>query len=163
MPDIHIGRNLTQNLTSFKTYISERRVDDLGSAVAFHAELGPHKYNLTGGQTIRFETIKENVGNAYNPNTGIFTCTKSGLYFFTFTILAFSGDNIETKLLVNETPVMYSFSDGETTLDSASNSVVVSMKNGDSARAVFHYSDNGHSVFGHQYSTLTGFLFQNIY
>lgn len=33
--------------------------------------------------TVKFETIKENIGNGYNSGTGIFTAPTKGLYHFT--------------------------------------------------------------------------------
>ena len=126
--------------------------------MAFHADLGAHKHNLTQGQTIVFDTLKQNFGNAYNSHTGIFTCPKSGLYFFTLSIIANGGVITETKLLVNETPVMYTFSAGESTLDSGTNSVIVPMKTGDDARVVFHHFDP--NIYGGPWSTFTGFLIQ---
>ena len=134
-----------------------KRVDELGSIVAFHAEMGPHKSNLTPGQTIKFETVKQNYGNAYDPQTGIFICPKSGLYFFTFTILADTGKEVETKLVLNGSPIAYSYSAGPALHGNAgSKSVITPLHPGDKVWLEFHAYDN--SIYGNAWSTLTGYI-----
>ena len=142
---------------TFRISVSTR-VDQHESAVAFHAELGPHKRNLSTGQIIKFEHVKQNYGNAYDPQTGIFTSPKSALYFFTFTILTFPGQHVETKLVVNGSPVAYSFSQGPypDIHNSGSKSVVVPLHPGDRVWLEFYFGDN--NVSGDYWSTLTGYI-----
>ena len=86
-------------MSHLSVYISvSTRVDQHRSTIAFHAELGRNQFNLTVGQTIKFETVKENFGNAYDPKLGVFTCPKSGIYFFAFTIMSNAGKVTQTKL-----------------------------------------------------------------
>ena len=84
-----------------------KRVDELGSIVAFHAEVGPHKSHHTSGQTINFETTRQNYGNAYFSHTGIFICPKFGLYFFMYTIMSYLDKYVQVKLVLNGSPVSY--------------------------------------------------------
>ncbi|XP_063419142.1 complement C1q-like protein 2 [Mytilus trossulus] len=39
--------------------------------------------DIAAKATVKFETIKENIGNGYNSGTGIFTAPTKGLYHFT--------------------------------------------------------------------------------
>ena len=126
--------------------------------IAFHAELGPHKTNLAPDATIKFETVKQNFGNAYNAQLGFFNCPKAGLYFFTFTIMANVGKDIETKMVVNGSPIAFSYSAGPPAYYNAgSKSVIAHLHPGDKVWIEFHnYNDN--FVFGGQWSTFTGFM-----
>lgn len=46
--------------------------------IAFFAELSNDMVNPSSGQTVVFDQILTNVGNAYNPSTGIFTAPLPG-------------------------------------------------------------------------------------
>ena len=135
----------------------EKRVDELGSVVAFHAQLGPTKSNLNPGQTIKFENVKQNYGNAYDPQLGEFMCPKAGLYFFTFTIMSNNGKSVQTKLVVNGSPIAYSFSVGNSgAVGTGSRTVIVPLHMGDRVWLEFHTDDP--NVRGDYWSTLTGFI-----
>ena len=131
-------------------------VDQHESAVAFHAELGQHKYNLTAGAIITFETIKQNYGNAYDPQTGIFTCPKSGLYFFAVTIMAYPGKPTQTKLVHNGSAIAYSYSAGTPNFyNTGSKSIIVALHMGDRVWLEFY---DGYNPGEGPMSTLTGYF-----
>ena len=51
-------------------------------------------YKTTGGTFkgwITFDTVLENIGNALNGGSGVFTCPRSGTYFFTLTGESYSS------------------------------------------------------------------------
>ena len=125
--------------------------------MAFHAELGRNKGNLTIGQTIKFEYVKQNYGNAYDPQTGIFTCPKSGLYFFAVTIMAYPGRRTDTMLAVNGASVAFTFSAGTPDFQSTgSKSVIVPLHPGD--RVWLQFLAYFNNVYGSRISTLTGYF-----
>ena len=62
---------------------------------------------INPGQVIIFE---HNFGNAYDAHIGVFTCPKSGLYFFTFRITTNAAKYTETKLVSNGSPITYCIS-----------------------------------------------------
>ena len=136
-----------------------KRVDELplGSMVAFHAEMGLRETNLTPGRTIRFQTVKQNFGSAYDPQVSIFTCPKYGLYFFSFTIMSNVGKRVDTKLVVNSSPIAYSLSAGAPAMyNLGSKSVIVPLHASDRVWLEFSGHDNG--IIGSYWSTLTGFI-----
>ena len=128
--------------------------------VAFHAELGPLKPHLAPDATIKFETVTQNFGNAYDPQFGFFKCPSSGLYFFTFTIMTNVGKEIETKMVVNGSPIAYSYSAGPPAYhNTGSKSVITYLHHGDKVWIELYYHD-GPNVFGGGigWSTFTGFM-----
>ena len=125
--------------------------------MAFHAELGPDKTDLTPGQIIQFQTMKQNYGNGYDPQTGIFTCPRSGLYFFTFTIMAYPGKWTDTKLVHNGSSIASSYSAGLTIdYNTGNKSVLVHLHLGDKVWLEFLAGDKPGNIHGYQWSTLTG-------
>ena len=129
--------------------------------IAFHAELGPHKTNLAADATIKFETVKQNFGNAYDPQSGFFNCPTSGLYYFAFTIMANPGKAVETKLVVNGSPIAFSYSAGPpgppALYNAGSKSVVTHLHPGDRVWIEF-YQEHDNNVYGSTWSTFTGFM-----
>ncbi|XP_063419139.1 complement C1q-like protein 2 [Mytilus trossulus] len=64
--------------------VKETLLKQSPSIVTFLARLVSPAYGAIAGKaTVKFETIKENIGNGYNSGTGIFTAPTKGLYHFT--------------------------------------------------------------------------------
>merc|ERR1711963_988918 len=53
----------------------------LGQEIAFSAGLTHHQA-VNGGQKVKYDRVFTNVGHAYEPTTGVFTCPTSGPYVF---------------------------------------------------------------------------------
>ena len=123
--------------------------------------MGTNKSHLVAGQPIKFETVKQNFGNGYNPQLGMFSCPKSGIYFFTFTLMCYRGQETETKLVVNGVPVAYSYSSGTYSLyNTATQSVVVPLHPGDRVSVQFY--DRHNALYGDEWSTFTGFMIREM-
>ena len=137
--------------------LTVKRVDELGSMVAFHSVMYQNNENLTSGQTIKFEKVKQNFGNAYDPHYGIFTCPKSGLYFFTTTIMANPGKESSIKIAVNGSAVAFAYASSPPTLYSTGTvSCIVPLHPGDRVSIEFHAYDT--AIYGHDWSSFTGFI-----
>lgn len=71
-----------------------------GDEVGFSVLLGQNA-DLTYGMKIKFDTVVENLGNAYNKQTGEFTCPIAGTYLFSLDIVCSKGSYIEASVEVN--------------------------------------------------------------
>ena len=49
-----------------------------------------------------FDKVWTNVGNSYNPNTGKFTASKSGLYQISGTVMSSAGKSLAVYLFKND-------------------------------------------------------------
>lgn len=86
--------------------------------VAFCATLensipGPSNGESSNPSVIKFDTIMTNVGKGYNSRTGIFTAPISGTYFFTFSGLTYTGQNMFLSLKKNGHNFLTAFGAGD--------------------------------------------------
>ncbi len=59
---------------------------------AFFAALVKNPYTLTGvNAVVKFEDVRVNRGQGYNPSTGVFTAPRKGLYHVSSLILGENG------------------------------------------------------------------------
>ncbi|XP_061079608.1 complement C1q-like protein 2 [Conger conger] len=118
--------------------------------------LGPFEIDTV----IKFKKIFANIGNCYNPSTGIFTAMVRGVYYFRFT----SYNNLELTPTCNvvlmkngERTVSIWDKSGQDSNDSASNAVVLQLEVGDNVfvrllRSNMIFDDMGY------YNSFSGFL-----
>uniref|UniRef100_A0A3P9MIA4 C1q domain-containing protein n=1 Tax=Oryzias latipes TaxID=8090 RepID=A0A3P9MIA4_ORYLA len=95
--------------------------------VAFSArtDKGGTYGNFQGDITLTYNALITNVGNAYNPTTGIFTAPVKGLYYFTY--FAHSGGKNCIKLDLRKDGAMVADAD---TADNAGNAVFLELEQG---------------------------------
>ena len=124
--------------------------------IAFYATLSDHTA-LGQKQTIEFDHIITNIGNAYNGVSGVFTVPITGIYQFSTTMLQYSSTNIHTQLMKNTISVGQNY--GNSNRASATQTVIVSGQKGDIVY-VRHHEGIGSTqvIHGGGYSSFSGFL-----
>ncbi|VDH99191.1 Hypothetical predicted protein [Mytilus galloprovincialis] len=58
--------------------------------------------SLPASTIVHFDKLWTNIGNGYNPNTGIFTAPRSGLYHFTSVVVS-GSETLYLRLFHNDT------------------------------------------------------------
>uniref|UniRef100_A0A8C2K690 Cerebellin 13 n=1 Tax=Cyprinus carpio TaxID=7962 RepID=A0A8C2K690_CYPCA len=82
-------------------------------------------------KTLVYQKIFTNIGNAYDPNTGIFTAPVNGVYFFRFYAHAHPFNQMAVSLHKNDQLQCSVYCHQPTTNANGSNGVVLSLQKGD--------------------------------
>jgi hypothetical protein len=135
-------------------FISDTRLQP-----AFFVSLKQGKYTLTGiNAVVKFEDVKVNRGQGYNPSTGVFTAPRKGLYHISCVILGGAGHAVHYQLSKNDARYTKGYSSKGAYTSSTLN-VIVEMKKGD--RAFIKHNDSGSEQFsGSNYSSFSGYFMQ---
>ncbi|XP_007558206.1 complement C1q-like protein 2 isoform X2 [Poecilia formosa] len=164
--------NMAEKITFLETRLqnAEKEVLELRSLtagspqVAFSAALrdsgsgniGP----FTTATPLQYKKVFSNTGNSYNPSTGIFTATVSGMFFFRFSMfnnMTPAPNSVVSLMKNNERLTSVWDTAASDVHDSGSNAVVISLKVGDN---VFVQLEPNRAVYddGMHYNTFSGFL-----
>ena len=128
--------------------------------VGFTAILTHDVSNLGDNQVIIFDRVQTNVGNDYNPRTGVFTCRVPGLYVFYVHTLAEPGKHLETTISKNLNNMAYTYAFDKEYFSSGSNMAVMDLQVGDTVLIRSHGDQHDHagSVIDASYTSFSGFL-----
>jgi hypothetical protein len=120
--------------------------------------LAKHPYTLTGiNDVVKFDDVRINRGQGYNPSTGVFTAPRKGLYHISCLILGY-GNIINYQLSKNDAVYTKGYSDkGRHT--SSTISSLVEMKKGDRV-FIKHNVSGSQQIHGVHFSTFSGFFWQ---
>ena len=102
--------------------------------IAFQATLSKHLHNLKHQETVIFDKVLLNEGNAYNHRTGGFTAPVGGVYSFNWKTLTNAKTYFVTEIVHNGNLIAFNHCDGRglsTGHASSSNQVIIKMKKGD--------------------------------
>ncbi|XP_022107248.1 collagen alpha-1(X) chain-like [Acanthaster planci] len=132
----------------------------LPSAIAFSAY---RSSSVTGsnGDVIIFNNILTNLGNDYSLQSGVFTCSRPGAYFFTVTIqrMASSSDPY-VKLKKNDQLVFSIYNTHDNYYHMSSNSAVLVLAAGD--RVWLEFGFGGIYSDSDRYCSFSGFLIHGL-
>ncbi|XP_067283939.1 uncharacterized protein [Pseudorasbora parva] len=149
----------TSNLTL--SQVEELRKENRDREIAFSAGLmesgsgyiGPFTTEIT----LTYKNVFTNIGNAYNPTTGVFTAPLKGAYMFRISIYSYGGTQSTAVIIKNGKHVVVAHDYQVNDQSNSSNGVVLILEVGDvvyvglwSGRRVYE-SQNNHNTF-------TGFL-----
>ena len=128
--------------------------------IGFTVALGQAVSNLGDNQVIVFDWVHTNVGNDYNPQTGVFTCRVPGLYVFYVHTLAERGKHLETTISKNLNIMAYTYAFDKEYYSSGSNMAVMDLQKGDTVlvKSNQHEHDHDGAVIDGSYTSFSGFL-----
>ena len=129
--------------------------------VAFYAQLTTDKSGVTNHETLAFDKIMINLGNAYNGMSGVFTAPSMGLYAFHWTNTNADRSYMNTELIVQNQVYGKAMSDAMDHNDYAvaSNLAIAQLNRGDQVWVRSGTWHNG-KLRGDLYSTFSGHRIQ---
>ena len=101
-----------------------------GKTVGFYARLTKDISLLGDGQTIEFDRVITNIGQAYDPRHGHFTAPVNGMYLMSATIMSVVNKHVYCDIVKNGNTVT-SFYGGTTDAQSDTQVIVLDLQAGD--------------------------------
>ncbi|XP_033727480.1 uncharacterized protein LOC117316813 [Pecten maximus] len=129
------------------------------SGSAFYARLGQKFAVQDHEQTIIYDVVMTNGGSAYDNKTGVFTCTTSGVYVFSWSALVTADHYVETILRSNKADLGLTYSGSKGYPGSGSQTVVVDLHQGDHVQVKIGSFIPG-SILYDIYTSFSGFQLQ---
>lgn len=125
----------------------------------FFASLKTHPFILNGiNDVVKFDDVRINRGDGYNPSTGVFTAPKSGLYQISCMLRGEHSNKVQYRLMKNNSVYTNGYV-GNQDYDSQSVSSILDLKKGD--RVYIKHRVNGvQKIYGDNYSTFSGYFLQ---
>ncbi|KAM9335819.1 complement C1q-like protein 4 [Symphorus nematophorus] len=121
------------------------------------AEYGGAHGPFSTDKTLVYNKLVTNIGNAYNPATGVFVAPVAGVYSFTFFYHA-GGEQIAHLSLMKNSDFIVRTSDhksGSDTADNGGNAACLQLQRGDQ---VFVRMTAGSHVWATDHTSFSGFL-----
>ncbi|XP_065928372.1 uncharacterized protein [Magallana gigas] len=131
---------------------------DVSKRIGFTATVSSASSTWNSG-TLVFDVVVTNVGNGYNPSTGVFTAPMAGEYAFFVNVQSYSNKIIYAEVVLNGVTkvrtMAYSYA-GNEYYEAGPNLVVLTLQKGDRVW-VKRYSGQGYYIDG-PLTTFSGFL-----
>ncbi|XP_062587015.1 uncharacterized protein LOC134248621 isoform X2 [Saccostrea cucullata] len=136
------------------------QLGNLSKRVAFTAGVTSHSSSWNSG-TLVYDKVINNVGEGYNPNTGIFTAPVEGDYVFYVSIQSYSASSIFVDIVLNgsnKVRAMAHVTNPNDQYETGTNLVTFRLQQGDTVW-VKHYSGQGYYTHSDAPdTTFSGFL-----
>ena len=107
---------------------------------------------------VKFEYVRVNRGQGYNPSTGVFTAPRKGLYNIACLILGNSGHAVNYQLNKNDALYTKGYST-KGIYTSSTISSLVELKKGDRV-FIKHRASTSEQIYGDHHSTFSGYFLQ---
>uniref|UniRef100_A0A3B5Q3W7 C1q domain-containing protein n=1 Tax=Xiphophorus maculatus TaxID=8083 RepID=A0A3B5Q3W7_XIPMA len=159
-------REMTALVAALKVEVQHLQKDNEAKQLAFSASLLASGSGYTGpfntDITLIFRNVVTNIGNAYNPNTGLFTAPVRGVYHFDFHIHGHGSTNPTSAVLVkNGEQIFTSWTHQPAGAQKASNGVSLLLEIGDvvflrmrANSRIYDNTDNHTTFSGHLLFTM---------
>nr|QBA18404.1 type 2 C1q domain-containing protein 9 [Littorina littorea] len=150
-----VGTYLQHALDDLANRVSALETKSAGQAVSFFAQFTEYHHGFAGDNTVlRFDNVISNAGNAYHVNTGHFVAPVAGTYAFYLNLLSDHDHTVWQNLCVMKNADCVALTQ---LADSASLSVVLELRSGDSVWAMKR-DGPGTSIYGINHTTFSGML-----
>ncbi|XP_078310363.1 uncharacterized protein LOC144618362 [Crassostrea virginica] len=123
--------------------------------VAFTAGVTSDSSTWNSG-TLIFNSVILNIGNGYNPSTGVFTSPVAGTYVFYVTAVEYNKQFLNVDIVLNSASKVRTYSHNSAAYQTGTNMVVLNLQKGDSVW-VKHSSGTGYHTHSVPLTTFTGF------
>ncbi|XP_052063229.1 complement C1q-like protein 2 [Mytilus californianus] len=160
----------------FSTYINGSRITELVENVCKH-EITLLKQDLmkeiknkpaffaflksntifSGDNVLKFDEVTTNIGQNYNPSTGVFTAPKEGVYQISCVMVAGGRNNIHYWLYKNKERFSYGYTSPTAHANSNTQNWILELKKGDRV-FIQHRGSPGEVVHGLRHSYFSGHL-----
>ena len=124
--------------------------------VAFTAGVTSSSSTWNSG-TLIFDSVIVNVGNGYNPSTGVFTSPVAGTYVFYVTAVEYSKQYLQVDIVLNSVSKVKLLGEDDAGYQTGTNMVVLNLQKGDNVW-VKHQYGKGYWTQSVPATTFTGFL-----
>ena len=124
--------------------------------VAFTAGVTSTSTTWNSG-TLIFNSVIENVGNGYNPSTGVFTSPVAGTYVFYVTAVEYNKQYLRVDIVLNSVSKVRTMGHPDAAYQTGTNMVVLNLQKGDSVWVMYN-TGTGYWTQTVPATTFTGFL-----
>lgn len=129
---------------------------DQKQEVAFSAGVTSSSTTWNSG-TLIFNMVITNVGNGYNPSTGVFTSPMSGTYVFYVTAVEYQKQYLKLDIVLNNMSKVRLVCENSATYQTGTNMVVLSLQKGDNVLVIYN-AGKGYYTQSVPITTFSGFL-----
>ncbi|XP_026878658.2 cerebellin 11 [Electrophorus electricus] len=118
-----------------------------------------HRGPFTSEKKLIFDKVLTNIGDAYNPKTGVFIAPVKGIYYFRYSGYAFTLHNMGLSIFKGNTRFVssYEHTSGEKN-DNVSNGAVMQLSAGEEVHMRLWIQSWIFVDYRYNYSTFTGYL-----
>nr|CBX41679.1 putative C1q domain containing protein MgC1q30 [Mytilus galloprovincialis] len=146
-------RTLIATKGSCKNDIKQGNVDKPAFFAFLRSDL-----TSSGTQVIKFQDVRINVGNHYNPTTGMFTAPRPGIYQISCTIVGFKTSVFWYQITVNGSPYTLGNTSRGDSWNSQTSTVLIDLKKGD--RVYVEHRGGSQTVHANTNTYFSGYLLQ---
>lgn len=139
------------------TLLKEDLMKEIKSKPTFFAFLKSNTV-FSGDNVLKFDEVTTNIGQNYNPSTGVFTAQKEGVYQISCVIVSASRNPVHYWLYKNEERFSYGYTSSNAHANSNTQNWILELKKGDRVFIQHRRRSLGETVHGTRHSYFSGHL-----